>query len=35
MRRFPAYKLSDLVDEDAYLLQLLRIEAMGGGPADG
>jgi hypothetical protein len=32
MRQFPAYKLSDLGADDGELLQLLKIEAMGGGP---
>ncbi len=34
MRRFPGYTLSQLLAEDALLIQLLKIEALGGGPED-
>lgn len=29
MRRFPAYKLSDLLDEECELLRLVQVEAYG------
>jgi hypothetical protein len=36
MRRFPAYTLSQLLEEDAALIRLLHVEALGGGePTDG
>ena len=35
LRQFPGYTLASLLEEDAELLQLLAIEAAGGGENDG